>query len=523
MNMKKYLFPGVLLLSAALLMLSGCPQPPRLDDNPSPEEKPPEEDLPPDSDPAPVAPELIGLTINSTAPEVNVQIIAAPRYRAKAGSVTWQWTADDVLIEGATSSAYTPVAEDFNKILGVTATPAGTTKGEPKTQIINARVVNNSASYPARNNRYSVKDLFATEAGYYFNAGSNIYEISEDAYSTIKLIFDINKDNGAIQFFRFPFKTGGELDLDNDLAAPSKKIQVIIDPSLTGTRDNPLIVTIPFIPSAYEAFDQLLYYKNPVYLIESDSGTSANAKYVNIVIEDGGYLYIGNASATNKQKFKGLIRAKKGAVVVDDGATLGYSAGDEAFYWFDYGSYCWVRSPTATPVPFIVTEDFSYGETDKPGIVWDSDRPNSFIWVGDNTFLLQGKVTQVQTFSLSADLKLTPGSEYIIGSGPGGGDIYLLLEGKNIVKWLPNPQEDYYSDLILGGAILPEPRIHVEEGSAIIDYVNPGGDPPSLVANICTPAGDLGSLPEKLWIWNSRANTSIPVGNKVINGGWQAP
>jgi hypothetical protein len=520
--MKKYSFSGGALLSAAFLIFLGCSQPSD-SGNSAPAKEPPEEDEPV----VIITPELTGITVNSTAPAVGIQITAAAQYQSGTGSVTWQWTADNVVIEGAVSAIYTPVIKDFNKVLGVQATPAGNTKGNVQTHTIAARVATQSDTYPPANRLYSVKDLFKTAAGkYYFNSGSNVYMISEGAYNTIKLIFDKNNDNGAIQFFKFPFKAAGELDLNNTLHVPSKKIRLTIDDSLTGTRNNPLTVTIPNIPSGYMDFDQLLYYKTPVYLVDSDSGSGANAKYVTIMVENGGYLYIGYDQDEGKQDFKGLIRARAGAVVVDAGDYQGYSAGNDAFYWFDYGSYCWIRTPAAMGAPFISTEEpYLFNKVDIPGVVWVPDSPNSFIWVGNNTFLLQGKIKQVQTFSLSAHLKMTPGSEFIIDVHSGGAEKFLSLQGKNIAKWLPSPLEDYYDDLTLGGAITPEPKIHVKAGSAIIDYAGDpdGGQTASSVAYICTPAGDPPEIPppEALWIWEPGTDGPIDLGDRTVSGKWK--
>jgi hypothetical protein len=521
--MKKYTFLRGAFLSAAFLIFFGCSQPSD-SGKPDPVKEPPEED-----DPVVViTPELIGITVNSTAPAVGIQITAAAQYQSGTGSVTWQWTADNALIEGAASASYTPVLKDFNKTLKVQATPAGKTGGNAQAHTIAARVTTQSNTYPTANRIYSVKDLFKTEADkYYFNSGNSVYMISEDAYNTIKLIFDKNKDNGAIQFFKFPFKAAGELDINNTLNVPAKKIRLIIDDSLTGTRNNPLTVTIPNIPSGYGDIDQLLYYKTPVYLVDSDSGSGANAKYVNIIVENGAYLYIGYDPVEGKQNFKGLIRARAGAVVVDGGDYHGYSAGDSAFYWFDYGSYCWIGPPAATRAPFISTEEpYLFNKQEKPGVFWVPDSPNSFIWVGNNTFLLQGKIKQVQTFSLSAHLKMTPGSEFIIDihpSAPASGVAkFLLLQGKNIAKWLPSPLEDYYDDLTLGGAITPEPKILVKAGSAIIDYAEPDDtQTASSVADICTPAENLADPPETLWIWEPGTNGPIDMGDRTVSGKWK--
>jgi hypothetical protein len=517
--MKKYLFPGLLLLTAALLMFSGCPMVPS-----SNNDLPIENDE--DEDPGPELPELKDLEVKpavSTAPKVGTKITATPKYESESdenpGSVTWQWTADDVPIEGATTAEYTPVVEDFNKILKVTATPdPETTTGEAKTCTF-SKVTKDSISFPGNNTRHSVKDLLEIGSKYYFFSDSEtpgIFEIKQDAYNTIKLIFDKNKDNGAIRFFQFPFKSNnGVLDLNKDFDDDNAKITLTIDDSLTGTKNNPLIVTIPLIPSDYMEMDQMLYHNTPVYMTGSDSGSGADAEYVNIVIEEGGYLYI--CDDTKAQKFKGLIRAKRGAVVVDDGESEGYTAGADAFYWFDYGSYCWLATPEEAHGPFIATQEFfdtRAATADKPRIVWTPDRQDSFIWARDNGLLLQGKVKQVRPFALTGNLKLTPGSECIIDI-PDDANKFLLLNGKSIVKWLPNPQEDYYTDLTKGGVILPEPKIHVMKGSGIKDT-----NATSMMQDICN--SDAATL-DKTWIWNPEASNSIKVddGKITITGGWK--
>jgi hypothetical protein len=545
--MKKHIIYRIVFLGMILLMFSGCLQP--IDDSKNSgsgdeQGKEAEDDDDETDEPKVTVPELTGLTVNSMEPTIGLPITATAVYKPKDGTVNWQWTADNVPIEGANTAAYTPGINDFDKILGINAAPTGTTTGESKTYTFSAKVKAATDTPPPAATSYSVTGLFKTSGGKHYikasstgstTTGPNIYNIPAETYTILKPIFDKNKDNGALQFFEIPFAAGGQLDINYTLSEPAKKIRLKIDSSLTGTRDNPLTVTVPLIASNNtknntEDIDQLLYYKTPVYLVNSNSGTGPDAKYVTILVENRGYLYI-PATGGTPQTFKGVIRVQAGGILVDaGGAAGGYSAGADALYWFEYGSYGWVQTPTFGRAPFIATnEPYLFEKTDIPGVVWVPGKEDSFVWVGNNTFLLQGTIKQVRTFSLSAHLLLTPGSEYIIDIDIGEANKLLLLDGKNIAKWLPNPSEDYYNDLTLGGAITPEPKIHIAAGSAIRDYALPPGQPDTAfkVGYICTADADLSSPPETVWEWDPGANTSgtpskIPVGNnKEITGGWK--
>jgi hypothetical protein len=536
--MKKHIIYRIVFLGMILLMFSGCLQP---IDNSKNSGSGDEQGKEAEDDDKTDEPELTGINkMDSVEPTIGIPITVAAVYKPKDGTVNWQWTADNVPIEGANTAAYTPGVNDFDKTLGISAVPTGTTTGESKTYTFSAKV-KAAEDIPPPPMTYSVTGLFKTSGGkYYIKASStgstpadpNIYNIPPETYTILKPVFDKNKDNGALQFFEIPFAAGGQLDINYTLSDPTKKIRLKIDSSLTGTKDKPLTVTVPFIASNNtknnaEDIDQLLYFKTPVYLVNSNSGTGPDAKYVTILVENDGYLYI---PATGGQDFKGVIRVRKGGVVVDaGGAAGGYSAGANALYWFEYGSYGWVQTPTFGRAPFIATnEPYLLEKEDIPGVVWVPGKEDSFVWVGNNTFLLQGTIKQVRTFPLSAHLLLTPGSEYIIDIDPGETNKLLLLDGKNIAKWYPNPMEDYYTDLTLGGAITPEPKIHIAVGSAIIDYapLPATQGTASGVAYICTDDADLSSPPETVWEWDPGAITSgtpskIPVGNKEITGGWK--
>jgi hypothetical protein len=151
-----------------------------------------------------------------------------------------------------------------------------------------------------------------------------------------------------------------------------------------------------------------------------------------------------------RQDFSGLLRVKAGGMLLDDGSGFGgYTAGLDSHYWFDYNSIIYLVDPVFHDnKPFIAPQGFPAAGNYITWLPNDWGR-NSFIWTVNNTFLLHGRVTQVNDFTLSTHLKLAPGAEFEISAGK-----TLDVEDKNIAPWLPDEStatpEDYLDELLSG-------------------------------------------------------------------------
>jgi hypothetical protein len=394
-------------------------------------------------------PELSGISADKKEAWVGFEITAAAVYSDPAipGDVRWKWAVDGITV--SRTDSYTPTGADAGKKLTVTAVPAGGTEGYSKTSVFDKiKIASDSPPVDA--------PLFAGDAGKdgdtFFLAEkglSNYYQISEKAYNKIAPLAQANKKNKAIGLFSLQFDAAAE-DIERiELGVKSGN-------DYSGESGDHYTITVPGSIGTSANSDYL--HRTPVFLTDSESDA-----FTDIIIEAGGLLFIEYTADPDsppdpvRQNFSGLIRVKAGGMLLDDGSGFGgYTAGLDSHYWFDYNSIIYLIDPVSNrDEPFIAPQGFP---AEWNYITWlpnDWGR-NSFIWAVNNTFLLHGRVSQVNDFTLSTHLKLAPGAEFEISAGT------LDVEDKNIAPWLPDEStatpEDYLDELLSGngsGLIAP--------------------------------------------------------------------